>query len=70
LLYLSLLFTEKFDAQGYEENHDAPIKGGKAAGEASLPFEKNTGDKVVISGNYLKLLNNDESKALPHDNVE
>jgi DNA-damage-inducible protein D len=64
------MFSEKLDAQGYEENHDAAIKGGKAAGEARLTFEKNTGDSVVSATNFLNLLSDNEKKELPPDEVE
>lgn len=42
----------KDDAQGFEENRDAAIKGGTAAGDALDAFEKRTGDKVVSDQNY------------------
>jgi len=44
----------KDDAQGFEENRDAAIKGGLAAGDALTAFEKRTGDKVVTSQNFKK----------------
>lgn len=42
----------KDDAQGFDENKEAAIKGGTAAGDALGAFEKRTGDKVVSSQNY------------------
>ncbi|MCW5923543.1 MAG: Bro-N domain-containing protein [Saprospiraceae bacterium] len=42
----------KRDAQGFDENKDAAIEGGSAAGDALLAFEKRTGDKVVTGGNF------------------
>lgn len=42
----------KDDAQGFEENKTAAIKGGSAAGDALTAFEKRTGSKVVTSGNF------------------
>ena len=44
------------DAQGFEENHDAAIKGGQAAGESRERVEAITGKKVVSSENHLKQL--------------
>jgi len=60
---LELLFTQigeeqtrreavKSDAQGFEENREAAIKGGTAAGDALEAFEKRTGDKVVSKDNF------------------
>ena len=46
--------TIKDDAQGFEENKHAAIKGGTAAGAALDAFENRTGDKVVSSQNYKK----------------
>ena len=40
------------DAKGFEENRDAAIKGGTAAGKALDAFEKETGNKVVSSDNF------------------
>lgn len=42
------------DAQGFEENKRAAIKGGTAAGKALDAFEEETGNKVVSSQNYKK----------------
>ena len=42
------------DAQGFDENKTAAIKGGKTAGEARERVEIATGKKVVSSENYLK----------------
>ena len=42
----------KDDAQGFEENQEAAIKGGTAAGDALEAFEKRTGDRVVSSQNF------------------
>ena len=40
------------DAQGFEDNHDAALEGGKAAGEARERLEKTVG-KVVSTKNFL-----------------
>ncbi|GJM36351.1 MAG: hypothetical protein DHS20C18_53520 [Saprospiraceae bacterium] len=42
----------KQDAQGFEENKDAAIEGGTAAGAARDAFEQRTGDKVVSDQNF------------------
>lgn len=42
------------DAQGYDENHDAAEKGGRAAGVARLAFEEEHGRKVISSQSYLE----------------
>lgn len=42
----------KEDAKGFEENKDAAIKGGSAAGKALNAFEGETGNKVVNQGNF------------------
>jgi hypothetical protein len=44
--------TIKDDAKGFEENRDAAIKGGTAAGKALDAFEQETGNKVVSSDNF------------------
>jgi len=44
--------TVKDDAQGFEQNRGAAIKGGLAAGDALTAFEKRTGDKVVTAQNF------------------
>jgi DNA-damage-inducible protein D len=43
----------KDDAQGYEENHEAAQKGGRAAGGARESFEQLQNTKVVSSESYL-----------------
>jgi hypothetical protein len=46
--------ARKQDAQGFGENKTAARKGGKISGDARKKLEKETGDKVVSSENYLK----------------
>jgi DNA-damage-inducible protein D len=41
------------DAQGFEDNHDAALKGGQAGGIARRNVEKITGVKVVSKANFL-----------------
>lgn len=50
----------KDDAQGYEDNHEAAQKGGRAAGGARESFEKLQNQKVVSSENYLKQLGQED----------
>ena len=45
----------KEDAKGFDENHQAAIKGGKAGGKARKSVESITGEKVVSTENYLQL---------------
>ena len=45
----------KEDAKGFDENHQAAIKGGKAGGKARKSVESITGEKVVSTDNYLQL---------------
>jgi DNA-damage-inducible protein D len=47
------------DAQGFNENHDAAIKGGQAAGESRERVEAITGKKVVSSQNFLNKKSSD-----------
>jgi DNA-damage-inducible protein D len=56
------IYTENDDAQGFEDNHDAAIKGGKAAGKARRNFEEDTKRQVVSSTNFLK--NGEEQKKI------
>ena len=51
------------NAQGFDENKTAAVKGGQAGGQARRNVEKITGKKVVSSENYLKPPKPDE--ALP-----
>lgn len=53
------------DAQGYDENFQAPPKGGRIAGNARRELEAETGKPVVSSRNYLT---HPESKQLPAEN--
>lgn len=52
----------KDDAQGYEDNHEAAQKGGRAAGGARESFEKLQNQKVVSSENYLKQLGEEDKE--------
>ena len=52
--------TVDMDSQGFEENHDAAIRGGQSAGTARKRVEKDINKKVVSPTNFLNRL--DESK--------
>jgi DNA-damage-inducible protein D len=58
----------EFDAQGFNENHDAAVKGGEITGDLVKRAETQ-GVKVVSGQNYLDL-NSGENKALPSDDKE
>lgn len=58
------------DAQGFEENRKAAEKGGKAAGEARKAFEKETGEKVVSSNNFLSQIKAAKDKLLGNKDGE
>jgi DNA-damage-inducible protein D len=53
------------DAQGFDENKTAAVKGGQAGGMARRNVEKITGKKVVSKENFLKA--SDDIKELPTD---
>ena len=50
------------DAQGFEENRDAAVEGGVAAGDSRQNFEKKMNVKVVSSDNYLQQIKKAEDK--------
>jgi DNA-damage-inducible protein D len=52
------------DAQGFNENHDAALRGGAATGDARRSFEEKMGLKVVSSENFLGLKDGDKTEAL------
>jgi DNA-damage-inducible protein D len=53
------------DAQGFDENRTAAVKGGFTAGEARKRVEELDGRKVVSSENFLKTNSDKEKKDLP-----
>ncbi len=61
----------KSDAQGFDPNKDAAVKGGTAAGKALDAFEDSTGSKVVTSENYMQQIAEakGEQKAIEDDNT-
>jgi DNA-damage-inducible protein D len=58
------MIAVKDDAQGYEENHEAAIKGGSGTSAAIKNFEKNTGLKVVSKDNFLKQVEEAENNKI------
>ena len=56
--------TIKQDALGFNENHEAALKGGKIAGEARERVEIGTDEKIVSSKNFLHL-NDKKTDSLP-----
>jgi DNA-damage-inducible protein D len=49
--------TIKEDAQGFDENKTAAVRGGKTAGKARELVESESGEKVVSSENFIGLKN-------------
>lgn len=50
----------KNDAQGFNENHEAAVKGGSIAGEARERVETLRGNKIVSSENFLNKIEEQE----------
>jgi DNA-damage-inducible protein D len=55
-------FAKIDDAQGFNENHDAALKGGTGAGKALTSYEKETGDSVITPDNFLKQIKEAQNK--------
>ena len=53
------------NAQGFDENKYAAMKGGNMAGKLLKTLEKERGKKVVSPKNYLNLLNEEKTEELP-----
>jgi DNA-damage-inducible protein D len=47
--------TRNKDAQGYDENRDAAVKGGSVAGRARRDLEKESGKRIASKENYKAL---------------
>ena len=62
--------TVQNDAQGFNENYDAALKGGDMAGEARRNLEKKLGETVVSSENYLGLKGGETPFELPKSSEE
>ena len=61
------LIAVKDDAQGFEENRESAIDGGKLAGKYRKELEERTGQKVVSTGNFLNLNGKEAAKQLPEN---
>jgi DNA-damage-inducible protein D len=59
--------AEDENAQGFNENHDAAIKGGIAGGKARRNVEEVTGKKVVSRENFLGLKGGEKTGELPSE---
>ena len=57
----------KDNAQGFEENHEAAVKGGYMTGESRKRLEELDGEKVVSKENF-KHLKGDGKGELPENN--
>jgi DNA-damage-inducible protein D len=57
--------TKDQDAQGFNESHEAAIKGGEIGGQARRNVEKGTGKPVVSSENFLGLKGGESVNELP-----
>ena len=57
----------KDDAQGFDENRNAAVKGGSMAGKARKLIEEERGEKVVSEKNYLKELKGGDTNELSPD---
>lgn len=55
-------FAKIDDAQGFNENHEAALKGGTGAGKALASYEKETGDTVVTPDNFLNQIKEAQKK--------
>jgi DNA-damage-inducible protein D len=60
----------KEDAQGFDENRDKAVKGGKAAGTALDAYEAQTGLKVVSAENFLPSSKGGKTGELPENPTE
>ena len=54
--------TIRDDAQGFNQNHESATEGGRMAGDALKNFEKNIGQSVVSSDNFLGLKTEPKNK--------
>ena len=53
------------DAQGFDENKTAALKGGQAGGQARRNVEKITGKPVVSAQNFLNIKSSEKPEELP-----
>jgi DNA-damage-inducible protein D len=57
--------TIQTDAQGFNENYEAAQRGGRVAGDAMKKVEKDIGEQVVSSANFLGLKGGESVNDLP-----
>ena len=62
-------FAINEEAKGFNENHEAAVKGGSGAGIARKNFEKSTGLKVVSDKNFKHLKSGEKEKLTEGDNT-
>ncbi len=62
---VSTEITRKDDAQGFTENKDAAIRGGKVAGNARKETEREIGRPITSNENYLDAPEKEKKKRLP-----
>ncbi len=55
----------KEDAQGFDENKTAAVRGGQMAGKARATIEAESGSRVVSPENFLPQIKTDDNKQLP-----
>ena len=58
------------DAQGFDENKDKAVKGGKVAGATLELYETQTGLKVVSAENFLAPLKEGKMNELLENSIE
>jgi DNA-damage-inducible protein D len=61
------IIAKSDDAIGFAENHNAAQRGGNIAGTARRRLEKESGEKIVSSSNFLKLLLPSEEEEKPQN---
>ena len=59
------IVTVRDDAQGFNENQDAAVKGGVIGGRARVNLEADLGEMVVSSDNFLGLKGDKDKNVLP-----
>ena len=57
--------TVRDDAQGFNENHDAAVKGGYIGGTARQNLEKQLGETIISKENFVKLNQGDNNHEIP-----
>ena len=61
--------TVDTDAQGFNENHEAAVKGGYIGGRARKNLEADLGKSVISSSNFLKPPKDDKAELPPSDDI-